>query len=161
MTTQREIDNELFSKAMFGNLPEIKRLLTSPTLEIKANIHAFDEACLILACEKGNIEIIQYLLTSPELTEHAHLHAENYQPFKALCINTQLSAIQYLIFELDIPLAKEIEYYLNTNISDTSVRQEVKDACIEAKLMFEKRETAKKLHKELNSNGSLKKKLKL
>jgi hypothetical protein len=88
MITQRDINNKLFESAMFGNLSEIKHLLTSTLLERNADIHCFDDACLTLACERGNLDIINYLLTSPELTEHAHLHADNYRPFKSLCINT-------------------------------------------------------------------------
>jgi hypothetical protein len=143
MTTQYIVNNRLFESAMNGDFPEIKRLLTSPELKIKADIHFFNDACLVLVCERGDTEIIKYLLTSSELQEHAYLHADNYQPFKAICVNNQISSISYLIFEFNMQLDDDVKFYLDRNELD---------ACIVAKSMFEKREVAKSLHKELDNS---------
>lgn len=143
MNEQYNLNGLLFESAMNGNFSEIKRLLTSPNLDIKADIHFFNDSCLTLACERGELEIIRYLLTSPELEEHAHLHADNYQPFKALCVNNQLSVIHYLIFDLNLELNEELEFYLNKD--SVEIGQTVKS-------LFEKKEAVKNLKDELNNN---------
>jgi hypothetical protein len=143
MPTQYMVNNLLFTSASNGDFSEIKRLLTSSELNIKADIHFFNDSCLVLACERGDTEIVRFLLTSPELTEHAYLHADNYQPFKALCINDQLDTISYLIFDFNMELAEPVKYYLNN--SDLEI-------CKVVKSLFEKREISKNLHRELDSS---------
>jgi ankyrin repeat protein len=130
----------------------LKYILTSSELQNHADIHANSDHALYCSAINGNLNIVKYLLSSPELKEHANIHANNDGIFCTLCSDHEIEIITYLIFEYNIEKTSYIEDFLDENKNDFN--KQIKD-------MFDKRELANGLVKELSSDRINKKKLKL
>jgi hypothetical protein len=105
----------LMMSCRFGNLDEVRYLLTSPELQIHADAEKFIDSGLELACSGGHLELIKYLLFSPELKKNANLHAYEHDyihtPFVNALSANQLKIIEYFIFELNIERKPYIDEY--------------------------------------------------
>jgi ankyrin repeat protein len=82
--------NELFVNACItGELDVVKYLLTSPELNIHAQINYNQNDGLYFATVQNHVPIVEYLLTSPELTEKANIVDKNSNggndPFISCC----------------------------------------------------------------------------
>lgn len=96
-----DINTEFIIACKQGNLEKVRYCLTSPEIEIHADIHHtvanFSDYALKTACTHGFLDIVQYLLTSAELTEHANISSENNQALKAACSNGHLDIVDFLL----------------------------------------------------------------
>lgn len=57
-----QLNNELFNSSLWGDLEEIKYLLTSPDLKEHADIHAQDDNAFIWAAGSGHLDIVHYFI---------------------------------------------------------------------------------------------------
>jgi hypothetical protein len=133
----------------YGNLHIVKYLLTSPLLKLHADIDAYYGESLLNACEQGNFDVADYLLKSPELNKHANVHIDNDTIFKSLCEIEKSDGLKYLILDYGLDKTDKIEEFLNIN-ADKLVGAKL------AKEMFEKRDLANLLDKELEPNKNSK-----
>jgi hypothetical protein len=109
------LNNALIISCGFGNLEEVKYLLTSPELKIHADAETLIDSALELSCFRGHLDLIKYLLTSPELKKNANLHAYEHDyihtPFVNALSTNQLKVIEYFIFELNIERRPYMDEY--------------------------------------------------
>jgi hypothetical protein len=121
------VDAHFVTMCEKGDFEQVKYWLTSPDVEVHANIHADFEGGLISACVMGNLEIVKYLLTSPDLKDHANIHAERDMAFRFAYATYSFpnsptkEVIDYLIKDYGLPLTnnikKDMKQYPNEEVS--------------------------------------------
>lgn len=173
----RNVNSELRSACLNGNIEVVKHLLTSPDIKNHADISHGDDIALRYACQEGYLDIVHYLLTSSELKDHADIHAKHEGALKEACFNNHLHIVIYLLTSPDLkehanvneknvirktfenPNKTVAEYlvfdYRIEKISELKLNsplfEKIKYDVIN---MFEKRELVDKMNKDLNTNLS-------
>jgi hypothetical protein len=180
----KPLEDNFINACTDGYLNEVEHLLTSPNLQFNVNIHTQNDAGFLLACSNGHLDIVKYLLTSsdlkehinietndnmgflnscwrnklkvakylltsPELKEHANIHAQKDRAFKIACEQGNLELAQFLIFDMNIQKTWYISRYLKQNTHE------------EINNYWNIRKLNDQLSKELKSNPSSEKKLKI
>ncbi len=102
--SQEELNSELLNACDNGDLEIISYVLTSPELNIHANIHYSEGLALFCGINQENLEVVKYLLSSSELKEHASIQNKNNQ---ALGISCYLANFELVKFLLSAPELKE------------------------------------------------------
>ena len=90
------LTEQLIEACRVGSLEKVKYLLTSPDLDIHADINGFMYSALNCAAEYGHLDIVKYMLTSPELKEHAKIN-NDYNPLIPACRDGHLDIVRYLL----------------------------------------------------------------
>lgn len=94
---QYELDQHFVDACRENNLEVIRYLLTSPELNIHANISNNSDLALRLAAKEGHLDIIKYLLLSPELAIHANVETNNHYAMKTSCVNKHYEMLHFLL----------------------------------------------------------------
>lgn len=102
---------------LYGHLPVVKYLL-SAEFKYHVDIHTKNDSGFINACKAGQLEIVRYLVESPDLKEHVSIYTQNQQAIFWAIQKKQQNILEYFIFELKMPLTKNIENYIEDNIED-------------------------------------------
>lgn len=98
--TIKDLNYDLKRACSKGELDKVRYYLTSPELQLHANINIEEDETdppLTKACANGHIEVVKYLLTSKELFEHADINAENGSALAESCWNGHFNIIKYLL----------------------------------------------------------------
>jgi len=109
-TQQEKINDALISACQHGILEEIKEFLTSPNLDMHANILASKGSRrnynlkfpLSIACKDGHLDVIKYLLTSSDLKNHADIKQSNYFAVFEACLYGHLDIVKYFLTSSDL-----------------------------------------------------------
>jgi ankyrin repeat protein len=94
---QWELDQHFNDACRENNLEQIQYLLTSPDLEIHADIRNNENLGFRLACKEGNLQIVKYLLTSPEIMVRPDIRSRNDYGLKTACSNKHYDMLRFLI----------------------------------------------------------------
>lgn len=150
--SQKDLNTYLILACGNGYLDKVKYLLTSPKLQIHADIHAEDDSPIVCASYHGYINIVKYLLSSSELKEHSNIHAQDDFAFRTACDSEKIETIQYYIFDLNIEKSIFIEKHLNERNGHFIEK---------VKYMFKVRELSEQLESKKSSEKDITKRVKL
>jgi hypothetical protein len=95
-----------------NDLPLLKNLLTSTTLNNSKYIDVYLGDLLQIATDNGNLNILKYLITSDELIKKPNVYYKKSQCFHYAIVNKKDKIINYLIFEYEIQKNKDIRKIL-------------------------------------------------
>ncbi len=91
------IDQKFIAACRKNNLNEVKYLLTSPQLLIKADIHTEMNLALFIASCSNYVELAEYLLVSPELEKHIDIDVSNGHTLYMACCHGNLEMTKFLL----------------------------------------------------------------
>lgn len=117
---QELVDAHFLLMCEQGNLEQVKHWLTSPEVEIHANIHTNNDLAIVSACSMGHLDVVKYLLTSPDLVEHCDIHTDHDMPFRfayalySIPTSQTKKVIDYLILEYGIKFTDRIKNELKS-----------------------------------------------
>lgn len=146
-------DEKFLTACQDGNLEQVRYYLTSPELNILADINVTDNegwTGLMKAAFNEDIEIMNYLLTSDELSLHAdinQLHPLDFNTLMISCFYEKIKSISYLINDYDIEINKDTMNWLNGENAYNKKYSIVLD-------MIEKKEMSKSLNINLTQKNS-------
>lgn len=123
-SSQKELNAAFLKACEHGELNKVKYLLTSPELELHADIHCDNNWGLATACDSGHMNIVQYLLTSPDLKEHADIHAHYSYALNWACASEKFEIARYLL------TSSELTEHANVHLQSDIL---FKSACLGAK----------------------------
>lgn len=176
--SQKGLDLSLTEACKEGDLEVVRFLLTSPDLMFNADINESNNDPIFTACDYENMEIVEYLLNSDEL----NVHADKYFALNYCCNEDKVEILEHLLLKsnldidlnknnsqaFSIALAKNSDKVLKFFIFDLNLKRtdRIEELLNEykrenIKSWFELREVNKELSKELNSNSTSSKKLKV
>lgn len=104
-TEKERLHDELMAACRYGDLSQVKYLLTSPELDEHASINVSEKernSPLTEACWYGQLEVVKYLLTSPELKEKADIHFREDQALNFACYQGHLDVVKYLLTSIEL-----------------------------------------------------------
>ncbi len=123
--SQVSLNNSLISACNYGNLDEVKFLLTAPKLKLHADIDNNDGLCLAYACMNNHTDIVEYLLTSKELVKNADIHINEEYALFCSANNDFYDLFKYLLTSPDLKEHADIhakdDYIFKTLCSEKSI----------------------------------------
>jgi ankyrin repeat protein len=148
----------LIHACKFGNFPLVQYALTSPTVNIPANIHYSGDLAIRNSAENNHEEITLYLFSSSDLQEHANVNPNKIRSslnehivLKHIINNFMKPCIDYIFIEKNI----EVDSSLNAFLHEST------EGCQYTLKLLKARNLNYSLEQNLSSNSKPSKKLKI